>query len=651
MQSSTTYKKDRYPGLRSFDKDQRNLFFGREAETTELFNLVSLEKVVVLFGKSGLGKSSLLNAGLSPLLEESGLKPVRVRFSSGNRISSKDTEQDTNLLVRDFIIAFNGFDNSHDILFDKDKPQLWEHIKSTTFTDKEGRTQTPVFIFDQFEEFFYHPQHHQQEFLRQLSEVVHEQPPRRILEWITGIEASKRTPAELQWYQQPDVKIIFSLRSDKLSLMQSVSPYIKSILRNRYELKPLNRQQAQDAIEQPAVKDMGTGYTPAFTFNKKTLADIVNELGKGSDEIESSQLQMVCNYIEQQVRTEQDRENGIQDIEVNETIIVPERDILDIRNNFYEKQLKLVGDEQDSTLARTVIEDQMVIEGQRASLLEKQLLRELNGKRELLEALQRARLIREENTNRGLTYEVSHDTLIDPIEKSRQRRQEEQEKLQVEQEKERLALEAQKRNEELKENLKRLANEMQLREDAEAQKAEAQKQALEAQKQRKRARFYSLASLVLLLLVVIAGFYFIIRLNEERLKSDELGKELLKGYNDNADKVIYLDSLVQTKNLVDTASLTTGKTQPDAPPEVAYEIINDGKNEEDTADIQFQKLVNNTYRQVKKMNRDTTSSRTNRSIREKVKYIEEKFPKANMQFRQNYLPDKSKLDIKQYPKQ
>jgi hypothetical protein len=647
MQSSI-YKKDRYPGLRSFDKTQVSLFFGRDAETTELFNLVSLEKLVVLFSKSGLGKSSLLNAGLSPLLEQNGFKPIRIRFSPGNRISPKDAADDTNLLLRDFIVAFNGFDNSNRILFDKNKPQLWEYIKSTSFTNKEGEALTPVFIFDQFEEFFYHPQLHQQEFLRQLAEVVHEQPPRRVLEWVTGIEAAKRKPEEILWHQQPVVKMVFAMRSDKLSLMQSLTVYIKTILRNRYELKPLTRQQALAAIEQPAVKDMGEGYTPAFTFNKTTLAAIVNELGSGSDEIESSQLQMVCNYIEQQVRIKQDEEDGIQAIEVNENIIVPARDILGIRNNFYENQLKQIADAADRALARKVIEDELVVDGQRASLLEKQLVTELEGKKELVEALLKARLIREENTNRGLTYEVSHDTLIEPIEKSKQKRQEEEEKVKDEAERQRLALEAQKRNEELKENLKRLANEMQLREEAESQRAEAEKQTLEAQKQRKSARYFARLSAFLMLLVVIAGGIFAYISIKNSASKREKAEDKAKQAEQTADSAktkeegyrkkligtyVLLDSIMEKKNDNSTLLVNPVTNIADTTLSAVYDIIKDTKKE-DTADIQFQKLINNTYRRVKKMDSDTQQPKINRTFREKVKYIEEKLPGYNKELKQ-----------------
>jgi len=53
-----------WPGLRSFGEDDREFFFGRERETAELLALVQRSGVVIVYGQSGLGKTSLLQAGL-----------------------------------------------------------------------------------------------------------------------------------------------------------------------------------------------------------------------------------------------------------------------------------------------------------------------------------------------------------------------------------------------------------------------------------------------------------------------------------------------------------------------------------------------------------------------------------------------------------
>ena len=56
-----------WPGLASYDEEAQRFFKGRGNDTTELLRRVKDAPVTLLFGKSGLGKSSLLRAGLFPV--------------------------------------------------------------------------------------------------------------------------------------------------------------------------------------------------------------------------------------------------------------------------------------------------------------------------------------------------------------------------------------------------------------------------------------------------------------------------------------------------------------------------------------------------------------------------------------------------------
>ncbi len=59
-----------YTGLHWFTWDDAHIFFGREADIRQLYDmLIAGERVVLLYGQSGVGKSSLLHAGLLPRLE------------------------------------------------------------------------------------------------------------------------------------------------------------------------------------------------------------------------------------------------------------------------------------------------------------------------------------------------------------------------------------------------------------------------------------------------------------------------------------------------------------------------------------------------------------------------------------------------------
>ena len=95
-----------WPGLASFTEDARAFFFGREKETDELVRLVRRNTLTVLFGQSGLGKSSLLQAGAFPLLREADYLPLYLRLDHGidvARVSRPSSEhgQDAHATLAD----------------------------------------------------------------------------------------------------------------------------------------------------------------------------------------------------------------------------------------------------------------------------------------------------------------------------------------------------------------------------------------------------------------------------------------------------------------------------------------------------------------------------------------------------------------------
>src|SRR6185312_15786472 len=66
-----------WPGLYPFEESECAFFFGRDREAEELLHYVLDASVAVLYARSGLGKTSLLRAGLFPLLREQRVLPER----------------------------------------------------------------------------------------------------------------------------------------------------------------------------------------------------------------------------------------------------------------------------------------------------------------------------------------------------------------------------------------------------------------------------------------------------------------------------------------------------------------------------------------------------------------------------------------------
>src|SRR5687767_1335730 len=66
-------------GLHAFTEELQDYFYGRDEEADELFRRVNRKSLTVLFGQSGLGKTSLLRAGLFPRLRRSRFFPLAIR--------------------------------------------------------------------------------------------------------------------------------------------------------------------------------------------------------------------------------------------------------------------------------------------------------------------------------------------------------------------------------------------------------------------------------------------------------------------------------------------------------------------------------------------------------------------------------------------
>jgi hypothetical protein len=69
-----------WPGLVAFPEEASGYFYGREVECDEVFRHIHRDTATLLFGQSGLGKTSLLQAGLFPLLRRRGHLPVLIRL-------------------------------------------------------------------------------------------------------------------------------------------------------------------------------------------------------------------------------------------------------------------------------------------------------------------------------------------------------------------------------------------------------------------------------------------------------------------------------------------------------------------------------------------------------------------------------------------
>src|SRR5688572_21555753 len=260
-----------YPGAASFrdTQEDRVLFFGREQERTELLHLVLSESLVVLFGKSGLGKSSLINVHLMRDLRKNRYFPISVRVKAD--VDATPTASVINCIYaavartqqpRETRVIDDDDQQPVVIEGDPDETNLWRFFQSTSFRSAE-RTLRPVLVIDQFEELFTtYPRSDasRADFIQSFADLVRRRVPDQVrAEASAQLDRLPETAGEARakllrlLYEDavPDVKVVIAIREDYLPELHSMRVAIPSIMRNALRLDPLSRDQARLAIEGP----------------------------------------------------------------------------------------------------------------------------------------------------------------------------------------------------------------------------------------------------------------------------------------------------------------------------------------------------------------------------------------------------------------
>jgi hypothetical protein len=83
---------DPFVGPRPFRREDQRLFFGRDKETNEILSLIFAHQLVLIYAQSGAGKTSILNAQVTPALEKYGynvLPTARVGIGSDTKVGLK----------------------------------------------------------------------------------------------------------------------------------------------------------------------------------------------------------------------------------------------------------------------------------------------------------------------------------------------------------------------------------------------------------------------------------------------------------------------------------------------------------------------------------------------------------------------------------
>lgn len=394
-------------GLASYTEETRGYFHGRDEEAAELARRVQRKPLTVLFGQSGLGKTSLLRAGLVPRLRGEGFCPVYVRIDYAPE-SPPPAEQIKQAIFRATSDAGHWSRPGAAI----EGESLWEflHHRGDLLRDADGRPLLPLLIFDQFEEIFTLGQSDDagrlraQQFLEELADLVENRPPAALEARLEEDEAD----AEHFDFARADYRVLIALREDYLAHLEGLKANMPSVTQNRMRLARMNGAQALSAVLKPGGR----------LVSQEVAEAIVRFVAGGTElsnaEVEPSLLSLVCRELNN-ARLAQ----GATEISVS--LLAGSRDT--ILTEFYERTLA-----DQPAGVRRVIEDELLTEsGHRESLAEERVrkaLADAGAEPDALMRLVNRRLLRIEERLDVRRVELTHDVLCSVVRGSRDLRHE-----------------------------------------------------------------------------------------------------------------------------------------------------------------------------------------------------------------------------------
>lgn len=218
--------------------------YGRDEEIWKVSNGIISNLQTIIYGRSGIGKSSLLFAGVFPKLRKESFFPVFVRLGMRNENSYTEavinevldeahrTKKDINKVyikahyIPDDIYVDSKTNPAHN---------LYDFFNKTQFVEPEGSLRVPVLVFDQFEEVLNNRETHEKavSFLKELYSLIDDNSIYRH-----------------EFMSYDNFRVVISLREDYLYCLEDVIDKfnLTDFKFNRFRISAMSEKNAREVI-------------------------------------------------------------------------------------------------------------------------------------------------------------------------------------------------------------------------------------------------------------------------------------------------------------------------------------------------------------------------------------------------------------------
>jgi hypothetical protein len=283
-------------GLASYEDPEtagrKVLFCGRDDESYDVSKLIMSNIFVTLYGKSGIGKTSLLNAGVFPELREEQYTPISLRLGIRDEKEKKSFQEIIIEEIERKVCKVSVVDVVEEQSNLSAMDFLWNYFARHRFYDKNDDLTSPVIVFDQFEEVFRDKKGEAEILLRQIDYINDKDH---------SIDTC--TISGQPYRYETNFRFVVSIREDDLYRLEDSidNCYLPALKRCRYRLHSLSPENASAAILIP-----GESFFPSNEQERKEIVDKIIDYVSDKDRknISTNILSLICSQLYQSIQTQ-----------------------------------------------------------------------------------------------------------------------------------------------------------------------------------------------------------------------------------------------------------------------------------------------------------------------------------------------------------